>query len=69
MRLPKKRKEYEDYEFIEVMKRRNWYMINQTAITGYGFFVYIYDNGFFEKKELKTPEEKEAYARKIGAFL
>ena len=58
-----------DYEFIEDMKRSNWHTINEPFLTGKARFLYIYDNGFFEQMDYDTPEKKEAYARKIGAFL
>lgn len=58
-----------DYEFIEDMKRSNWRTINEPFLTGKARFLYIHDNGFFEKMAYDTPEKKEEYARKIGAFL
>ena len=66
-----KEKDYDekDYEFIEKWKRENWSVINYDFLTGRARIGYIYDNGFFEKMDYDTPEKKEAYARKIGAFL
>lgn len=58
-----------DYEFIERWKEYNWGTINYHLLTGKASSGYIYNNGFFEKMDYDTPEKKEAYARKIGAFL
>lgn len=56
-------------EIIEEWKRANWYIINEPLHRGRANFSYIYNNGFFEQMNYDTPEKKEAYARKIGAFL
>ena len=59
----------EDYPLIEEWKKLNWYIINEPLHRGKASFKYIYNNGFFEQMNYDTPEKKEAYARKIGAFL
>ena len=66
-----KEKDYNesDYPLIDRWKKSNWYIINHPRLTGSARTGYIYDNGFFEQKNYETPEEKEEYARKIGAFL
>ena len=65
----KKKYDEKDYQFIKKWKEYNWMVINEPLFTGKAKSNYIYNNGFFEQIEYNTAEKKEAYARKIGAFL
>ena len=65
----KKNYDEKDYQFIKKWKEYNWTIINEPLFKGRAKTNYIYNNGFFEQMEYDTAEKKEAYARKIGAFL